>query len=150
MRNALWPTLLLLPLLAAAQGVTGNPAPATERTMVLQPTQTARYEGDLLQLRERLVITDAQQPAWARFAGSVEAYTKLVFAERPQSAYPQDTAPRQLERMNGRLHDRMLALQKVESQAGNLYTALSPQQRTSADQYLMASIPSFGLQPPTR
>jgi len=150
MRIALWPTLLLLPMLAVAQGTATTPAPATARIMVLQPTQTARYEGDLLQLRGRLVLTGAQQSAWARFAGSVEAYTKLVFGERPQSAYPDDTTPRQLERMNGRLHDRMLALQNIESLASDLYTTLSQQQKTTADQYLMASIPSFGLQPPSR
>lgn len=148
MRNALWPTLLLLPLLAVAQSTTGNPAPATERIMVIQPTQTARYEGDLLQLHGRLVITDTQQAAWARYAGSVEAYTKLFYGEQPQSAYPNETAPRQLERMNERIHGRVLALQHIESQAKDLYATLSPQQRKTADQYLTASIPSFGFQPP--
>lgn len=161
MRKALWlpsvvmPVLLLpallLPALAAAQAAPGREAPAPARVLVIEGTPpTVSFDESLAQLQERLQIKPAQQAAWAGFVRSVDAYSRQFFAERPQSAYPDEPTPRQLERMNQRMADRMAALQHIEAQAKTLYAALTPVQQKNADRYLLAAIPSFGFQPPKR
>jgi protein CpxP len=153
MRKALWfPTLLLpalfLPALAAAQAAPGREAPAPVRVMVIENTPpTVSFDESLAQLQERLQVKPAQQAAWAGFVRSVDAYSRQFFAERPQSAYPDEPAPRQLERMNQRMAERMAALKQIEAQAKALYATLTPAQQKTADRYLLATLPSFGFLP---
>lgn len=151
MRKVLWLTLsLYLPPVAYAQVQPDTrPMPAV-RVMAIEPTQTVQFNGSLPQLRERLHLSDAQQTAWARYAGSVSAYTRLFFEEKPQSDFPGEAAPRQLERMNARIRARTEALQTIETEARALYAELRAEQQATADQHLLATIPVFGFLPPTR
>jgi hypothetical protein len=152
MRSPLWSTLLFLPALCHAQVHLSNTSvtPATSgtaRVMSIQATQTATFEGSLDQLHERLQLTDAQQPAWIRYADSVQAYSAQFFSEKPHSAYAAEAAPRQVKLLAERLQGRVDAIREIERTAKTLYAQLSTQQQKTADQHLLASIPSFGFPP---
>ena len=150
MRALLWTTVFFLPALCPAQvqlsNTPANPVPAA-RVMSIEPTQTVDFDGSLAQLRRRLQLTDAQQAAWTRYADSVDAYGKKFFEENPLSAYAAEAAPRQVELLAQRLQDRLAAMREIARRAQGLYTLLSAQQQKTADQHLMASIPSFGNAP---
>lgn len=152
MRALLWTSALLLPALCLAQvqisNSPKNQAPAA-RVMAIEPTQQVDFEGSLSQLRQRLQLTDAQAPAWARFAASVQAYSNQFFQEAPPGAFAAEAAPRQVEHIANTLQNRLTALRAIERQAQALYAALNPQQQKTADQHLVASIPVFGNSPPS-
>ena len=148
MRKALWPSLLLLPTLAAAQATTDHVAPPAARLMVLENTATVHFDESVANLQERLHITASQQAEWIGFARSIDAYSRLFFAEQPQSATPGETAAAQLERMNHRMTLRMAGLRQIEVRGKALYAVLSPSQQQDADRYLLASVPVFGFLPP--
>jgi len=152
MRSTLWSTLLFLPILCHAQVHLSNTsvaqaAPDTARVMSIEPTQTVSFDGSLDQLHERLQLTDPQQAAWAAYAISVKTYGAKFFAEKPPSAYAAETAPRQVEELAKRLQGRLDAVREIERTAKALYALLNTQQQKTADQRLMASIPSFGMPP---
>ncbi len=149
MRTPLWIFILLLPALGQAQITLSKPSTGTTATriMAVEPTQTVRFVGSLDDLQERLQLTHAQQPAWAQYRASVEAYSTLFFGELPQSAYAAEPATRQVERLAQRLQRRADAVQEIERSSKALYAVLSGPQQKTADQHLMASIPVFGNPP---
>lgn len=93
-------------------------------------------EGRLDALKGTLALTDAQQPAWNKYAetvkSQVEARQKLH--EKLFNAAPEERAA---------LHDTMYSFNVESAKAiaaarDELYTALTPEQKTTADRYIGA------------
>jgi hypothetical protein len=154
MRLAIVTALLLVPTLGLTQLNISNtptlPAGNGPRVMAVQPTQGVRYAGDLLQLRERLQLSDSQQAAWALFQASVEAYSEQHFAEAPLVSYATEPAPRQIELLANTLEKRLVALRIIEHNAQALYVQLDAIQKQMADRHFLASVPVFGNPPVAR
>jgi hypothetical protein len=147
MRTRLLILATLVPALCSAQLPNSSTATSSVRIMSVEQTQTVGFNGSLSQLHDRLQLTDAQQPAWTRYAASVQAYSTLFFSETQASAFLSEAAPRQVERIAGTIQNRLNALRDIERNTQALYAVLNPQQQKTADQHLTASIPIFGNSP---
>lgn len=111
----------------------GGPGMRHERGAFHNPAAMA--ERHLAHLKGKLKITPDQEPAWQAFAAKVKAQAKAMGSFRRHAgqegpkAWP-DRMARQVEFMK----QRLAAMQEIQGAAQQLYQALTPEQRTVADQ----------------
>lgn len=129
--------LLCLPLSVWAQTPPANLPPPPVSAM-------ARQDNNLGSLRDKLQLQDAQLPLWQRYESSINAYIELHYQQRPVVAAQGDAAPAQLRRLVDQQSNRLAALEDIESAAKALYAALKPEQQATANQLLLATIPTIG------
>ena len=93
-------------------------------------------QGRLDALKSELELTDAQSPAWDKYAEIVnsQAEARQKLHEKMFSATPEERAT---------LHDTMYSFnvesaKQVGAARDELYAALTPEQKTVADRYLRA------------
>ncbi len=74
----------------------------------------------------------------------IDDYVKMYYQERPASAYASEPATRQIGRVLDNLQNRLAALEEIEGVTKALYAVLDTDQRQTADQLLIATIPVVG------
>ncbi len=100
--------------------------------------QDAHLAGKLAFAEKKLRITDAQRPAWTKFADAARASLKptqdLCAKMKDQ---PAPTAlPQRLERMETMMQTHLQQLQTVRPALTDLYAQLTPEQQKTADSLL--------------
>ena len=103
-----------------------------------------RVEARLAYLKTSLMITDAQEPQWEAFAGTLRKQARdmdeRIKARRAQMTDAkrdvQPTAIERLERRQARLAAASARLNEMLTAAKPLYAALSPEQQKVADELL--------------
>lgn len=151
-RWALPGALLLAGVLVAAQAQEGGrgrrgalaPAPADEpdRTAIERNTLVAEFSEHLRDVRRRLNIQPAQQPAWDQFEHRTEA---LMLDQMRGIAPPpeHEDALHQINRRVDVVRDRLAAMEDIADAAAHLYAVLTQEQRRKADELLASAVPSL-------
>ncbi len=147
MKKLFYLLLAMSPVFAGAQ--TLDPA-ATGSGVAVGALRTSanlggRPEVTLEQLRDRLVLSPQQAAPWNTFADKVSAYADVFYHEKPVLASQESTAPHQVGRLVDNMQNRLAALEEVESAAKRLFASLGPDQQKTANQLLLATIPSFSF-----
>jgi len=139
------------PLALAQTAAPGSEGPQAERFAHRQQygqrafrLPSERVEARLAYLKTALKITDAQQPPWDAFAGTLRkqarAADERVQARRAQMAKEGERTPptaiERLERRQARLAAASARLNETLAAAKPLYAALSPEQQKIADELL--------------
>lgn len=153
MKKLVWTLLILGPAMCWAQADGHPPAPPDgERAAAPPPSSVSalnylgaagQYDNTLAQLRDKLVLTVAQQPLWRAYEGKVDAYTGQHYREKPVLPSPDEPAPQQIGRLVQNLQNRLAALEDIEQAARNLFASLSPKQQKTVNQLLLSTVPSF-------
>lgn len=111
-------------------------------------TMEARQAGMLAFAEVRLGITDAERPAWTKFAAAVKASSapmKQVCASVVGQPEPK-TLPDHLHRMEQLETARLEQLRQITPAVEDLYGALSPKQKELAD-HLVEGMMHYGPGP---
>ncbi len=98
-----------------------------------------RIEGHLAFFRAELRITDGQIPQWNAFADAVRAQSDRLRQAMQQamgSSTGPGTAPEQMERRIALVSAHLEAMRAVSAAATPFYTALSEEQRRTADELM--------------
>ncbi len=114
------------------------------------PGMFRHTEGILAFYKAELRITEAQTPQWNSFADAVRAGTKGMrdAMQRATTQPATATAPEHLERRVALLSSYLDAAKAVSATAKSLYTALSPEQRKRADEFMAEHMRSMrGMMP---
>lgn len=100
----------------------------------------ARLDGRLTFLQSRLKITDQQKPAWNSYATAVRASLDPLRQDcaSGQVGKRAATLPERLNSMQREAEQRAASLRTIKPAAEGLYTALSPDQKKTADRILMS------------
>lgn len=96
-------------------------------------------EGRIAFLRAELKITDAQADAWEQFAAALRGNAKRLDEARKAHHADSATAKTLEQRLAAQeqwLSARLEGIRTIKATFGHLYLALSPEQRTSADELL--------------
>lgn len=113
---------------------------------MLQMMSPKHIEGRLAFLKTELKITAAQEPAWGKFADAMRESVNDATHSMPgmdSSMMPQKGSGGLIERMSTREHvltQELSRVQKLEAAAKPMYTALSDDQRRTADELLMPAL----------
>lgn len=96
----------------------------------------ARAEQRLSRLKSALKITPEQEPLWQAFAEKSKAEAGKGFQAMRDSAQDRKlTAPERMDRMTAMMRERLTAMESVHASFKRLYDALTPEQKTVADQH---------------
>ena len=104
--------------------------------MGFDPEATSAW---LDQANTEIGVTAAQEEAWSRYADAVEtdrAAMLQMHDQMPSMMAAGDNAPDRLQAHLGMMSARLASLQQIEEATQALYAALTPEQRTRADQVL--------------
>lgn len=115
----------------------------------MQPPPAApldHVEGRIAYMKAELAVTDAQAPAWDKFAAALrtsrghldEARTALVASKDAQTS-----VPNRLEAYEHHLSMRLDSLRSARESFQVLYASLSPTQKVSADELAGPLLASF-------
>ena len=145
--------LVLGPVIASAQADNSTPPTTANAPATVAPKGSANASGKLEisldQLRDRLVLQPEQQALWGAYADKVNAYADVFYREKPVLASQESTALHQVVRLVDNMQNRLAALEDVESAAKKLFESLSPDQKKTANQLLIATIPTFNSYAPS-
>ena len=95
----------------------------------------AAAEARLANLKSELKITSGQEPAWSAFADLTKQQAEAMRAWRTTvQGSTQATAPERLELRNQIMKKRQEQVEKTTGAFKDLYAALTPEQKTIADQ----------------
>ncbi|TXH38880.1 MAG: hypothetical protein E6Q98_01380 [Rhodospirillaceae bacterium] len=115
-------------------------------TPMLQMMSPKHIEGRLAFLKTELKITEAQAPAWNKFADAMRESVNDATHSMPGmdgSMMPQKGSDGLIERMSVREHvltQELSRVQKLEAAVKPLYTAFSDEQKRTADELLMPAL----------
>ena len=106
---------------------------------------TDRIDGRIAFLRAELRITDAQAPAWNRFADALRSSRQHLLAARQQLAAPDGSgAPSaRLDQYERHLTERLEAIRTARAALGQLYGALDEHQKHVADELVVPFLATF-------
>lgn len=105
-----------------------------QAAMKYDPAQ--RADRHLSFLKSELKITADQEPLWQAYAEKMKSEAgKGYAAMRAQAADEKLTAPERMEKMQSLMQERLTAMQGVHESFNRLYTALTPEQKATADQF---------------
>ncbi len=93
----------------------------------------------LAQMKTRLAITAAQEPAWqayASLAADQASQMQATWAQHRQAMGADSTAPAMMSLRIGMMTQRLAAMQALNGALTDLYAVLSPEQRATADRSL--------------
>jgi len=116
-------------------GMMGHHGDPAQHFAQMCDTMEAHQAGMLAFAEVRLAITDAQKPAWTKFATAVKASSapmKQLCASVVGQPAPK-TLPDHLHRMEAMETARLEQLRQVTPAVEELYGALSPKQKELAD-----------------
>ena len=88
----------------------------------------------LSNLKAQLKITAAQEDAWQTFAAQAKQQAASMQAMRAQMQTATGTAPEQMGQHAAAMQQRAAGMATMTSAFGVLYAALTPEQKTIADQ----------------
>lgn len=96
-------------------------------------------EGRLAFLKAELKITDAQKPAWDRFAAAMRASAKSMSEarQRMSQAGTPATPPERLDQDEKRLAARLDTLKSLKSAVDPLYASFNDEQKKTADELMI-------------
>lgn len=150
MKKILWPWLMLAPMAVWAQSDTppappdGEPGPAASVSASGYMGSAGAYHDMLAQLRDKLALTPEQQPLWRAYEAKVDAYNGQYYRERPVQPSAEEAATQQFARLVQNQQNRLAALEELEQAARTLYAGLNAEQQKTANQLLLATVPTFG------
>jgi periplasmic protein CpxP/Spy len=100
----------------------------------------ARLDGRLSFLQSRLKITDQQKPAWTTYATAVRASLDPLRQDcaSGQVGKRAATLPERLTGMQREADQRAASLRSMKPAVESLYSALSPDQKKTADRILLS------------
>ena len=101
----------------------------------------ARVEQRLSHLKGELKLTAEQEPVWQAFAEKSKAEAgkgMQAMRERMKEDKP-ISAPERMAQMQGRMKERLAAMESVNESFNRLYAALTPEQKAAADKYFSAA-----------
>lgn len=148
---------LLVALLAAAAasqaqmgGRRGGPPPSTDDADQAALERRARERGALAgefsvhldDVRQKLKLQAAQQPAWDAYARRAQALMEDQLRGVPTPDASED-ALHQINRRVDVVRNRLAAMEDIADAAGQLYSTLSPEQRKVADELLPTTVPTL-------
>jgi S-adenosylmethionine:diacylglycerol 3-amino-3-carboxypropyl transferase len=122
----------------------GGPAGPEEADQgaIQRGTLAGEFTAHLQEVRQRLKLQTEQQAAWAAFARRVQALMEDQMRGMPQPDDRED-AVHQINRRVDVVRNRLAAMEDIADAAGQLYSALSPDQRKIADELLPTTVPSL-------
>jgi periplasmic protein CpxP/Spy len=130
---------LALPVFAQPDRALGMGGPGPDRHFGrMCEDQDAHLAGKLAFAEKKLRITDAQRPAWTKFADAARASLKPTqdlcakFKDQPMPT----ALPQRLERMETMMQTHLQQLQGVRPALTDLYAQLTPEQQKTADSLL--------------
>ncbi|OGA67853.1 MAG: hypothetical protein A3G81_19090 [Betaproteobacteria bacterium RIFCSPLOWO2_12_FULL_65_14] len=95
----------------------------------------AMADARLAYLKSELKITSGQEPAWKAFADNAKQQAEAMQALRTtMQGSAQATAPERMELRNKVMKQRQEQMEKSTAAFKDLYAALTPEQKTIADQ----------------
>lgn len=100
------------------------------------------FGAHLQEVKQRLKLESAQQPAWDAFARRVQALMEDQMRGVPRPA-DQEDAVRQINRRVDVVRNRLAAMEDIAEAASQLYSALSADQRKLADELLPTTVPTL-------
>ena len=105
---------------------------------------SAMADARLAYLKSELKITSAQEPAWKAFADQAKQQAEAMQGWRTtMQGNTATTAPERLDLRNQIMKKRQEQMEKSTAAFKDLYAALTPEQKTLADQRFGAG-PGFG------
>jgi hypothetical protein len=103
--------------------------------MKFDPAQ--RAERHLTMLKGQLKITPEQEPLWQAYAEKMKANAGTgMHAMRDQMADTKLTAPERMTKMQTLMEEHLTKMKGVHDGFNRLYAALTPEQKTVADQHV--------------
>lgn len=113
-------------------------------------------DGGLAYLKAELKITPEQESAWAPFEAAVreqaatakknfEARKAEFKTKKDDADWTPPTVPERMTRMEDRLNTRLEAVKALEASTNNLYSALTDEQKKTADSLLPSPMLPFPL-----
>ena len=114
---------------------TGGPGSRIER---MCENRDARIAGALAFAETRLKITDAQRPAWDKFAAAVknsEGAMDKICAD-PAKATPPQTLPERAQRMEEMMTARLEQIRQIRPALNDVYGTFTPEQKKTADEMM--------------
>ncbi|MDO8960138.1 MAG: Spy/CpxP family protein refolding chaperone, partial [Rhodocyclaceae bacterium] len=116
---------------------------ARQAAMKVDPAQ--RAERRLEMLKVQLKLTDQQEPLWQAFAEKAKSEAgRGMQAMRNLAADPKLTAPERMAQHQAMMQARLTAMTGVHDSFNRLYEALTPEQKTVADQQAARMGPGMG------
>ncbi len=129
----------------------------TRSVMPQRPVTPEIIDEQLGLLEEALNLTQAQWPAWQRYADQVRALSGDVDRERRRAELAEkENAVQQLDHASDALRNRLTALEDIAGSARALYGTLTPEQQTVANGRLsgvvlrLVGVPQPGIGDRTR
>ena len=95
----------------------------------------ATIDSHLGDLKAQLKITTAQEAAWQTFANAAKQQATTMQAMHAQMQQGTGTAPERMAQRATAMQQRAAAMVTVASALKDLYAALTPEQKTIADQH---------------
>ena len=129
----------------------GGPPPSTEdaaeqaaleRRVREHGALAGEFSVHLDDVRQKLKLQPAQQPAWDVYARRAQA----LMEDQLRGVPPPDTSEDALRQINRRVdvvRNRLAAMEDIADAAGQLYATLSPEQRKVADELLPTTVPAL-------
>lgn len=102
---------------------------------------TDRIEGRIAFLHAELYITDAQMPAWNKFADALRSARKHLLEAR--QTLTQTTPSARLEQYQRHLSERLQAVTDARAAFDQLYAALDQSQKRTAEELVIPYIATF-------
>ena len=99
--------------------------------------QQQRMQRHLGAVEQALNLSEDQQAAWNRFAASHQARMAQMQAQRQaMAAAAGQSAPQRMAARSARMEQRLAQMKQAQAELEELYAALTPEQRATADQML--------------
>lgn len=132
-------TLIATTLMASLAGMAfaQNTTPPTDSARVgrmekMREHHTERHAAHLGQLKSKLNLQTAQEPAWTRFAQSMQAPARPARADR--ASLEKMTTPERLDHMQAMKAERDSRMQQRTEASKALYASLNAEQKQVFDQ----------------
>jgi hypothetical protein len=111
--------------------------------MKVDPAQRAERRLEMLKLQ--LKLTAPQEPLWQAFAEKAKSEAgRGMQAMRNQAADPKLTAPERMAQRQAQMQVHLTAMTGMHESFNRLYDALTPEQKTVADQQAARMGPGMG------
>jgi LTXXQ motif family protein len=113
-----------------------------DRGAVQRGTLAGEFSAHLQEVKRRLKLQAAQQPAWESFAKRAQALMEDQMRGIARPIDPED-AVHQINRRVDVVRNRLAAMEDIADAAKQLYSSLSPDQRKVADELLPTAVPAL-------
>jgi hypothetical protein len=115
---------------------------ALDRAAYERASMAGEFSLHLQEVKQRLKLQAAQQPAWDLFARRVQALMEDQMRGIGAPSEGQD-APHQINRRVDVVRNRLAAMEDIADAVAQLYLLLSADQRKVADELLPTTVPTL-------